>query len=440
LGSQTGVPQLLYTSVPDNFQASTSPVIATDGTIYIGFNNVSVVSSFEPFMIPSQGTLVAFNSNGNVKWQFTLNTNDTFGSSNQDITTVNGSSTPAIGSDGTIYFGASTTFPESSSSSTSVYAVRPDGTLRWSQSFTPSNSVNNDTSTISSSLAIGNDGNIYFGCFSTNTGGTTTYYTSLFSISASTGDTNWEYRIDNGKITNSVAIDDYGNIYFNCITYDETSSALLYSLASNMDVRQIWNLNNENTTDNFIPYGRPVLSTNQTVVYSISYYSTGNIYLYSMNTQDYSQTLLKTIPFESNIYGFNNSMARDNNDNIYFSFFIPPFSAIFSVKDNTINWSFPFIAGEEVLSFVDSTPVIGSDGTIYVGFVASDLGYANTTNSYYMTALNPDGTLKWMKLVPGNNAYLFGTSPAINAQGNIITSVLTTDYTSVSGSLLYSFK
>lgn len=107
--------------MPWSFSAGgglSSPVIATDGTIYIGGGS---------------GTLKAINSDGTSKWSFTIGGGGT-------------RSTPAIADDGTIYIG---------STAGRVYAVNANGTQKWYYS--------TGTSEISGSPTIAADGTIYIG-------------------------------------------------------------------------------------------------------------------------------------------------------------------------------------------------------------------------------------------------------------------------------------
>ena len=99
-----------------NSNLYSSPAIASDGTIYLGFE----------YGVGFR----AFNSDGSEKW-------------NADIGVVE--SSPAIGSDGTIYVG---------SKNNSLYAINPDGTIKWT--FATGASVY-------ASPAIGTDGTIYIG-------------------------------------------------------------------------------------------------------------------------------------------------------------------------------------------------------------------------------------------------------------------------------------
>lgn len=96
-----------------------SPVIATDGTIYIG---------------GASGTLKAVNPDGTSKWSISI------GGGNATR------STPAIADDGTVYIGGT---------NGRLYAINPNGTQKWS--------YNINGGEISSSPTIAPDGTIYLG-------------------------------------------------------------------------------------------------------------------------------------------------------------------------------------------------------------------------------------------------------------------------------------
>jgi glucose dehydrogenase len=95
---------------------SASPVIGSDGTIYVG---------------SSDHKLYAVNPDGTKKWEFATG----------DFP----SSSPAVGLDGTVYVG---------SDDHKLYAVNPDGTKKWEFA---------TGDVVQSSPAIGADGTIYVG-------------------------------------------------------------------------------------------------------------------------------------------------------------------------------------------------------------------------------------------------------------------------------------
>ena len=135
-----------------------APTIGPDGTIYIGFN----------------AYLYALTDNGNyasVKWAFFL---DSFA----------GVTSPAVAADGTVYFG---------SSDDNLYAVNPDGTLKWT--FATGGFV-------FSSPAIGADGTIYIASNDDN----------LYAVNPD-GTQKWMFATG-FQVQSSPAIGADGTIYF----------------------------------------------------------------------------------------------------------------------------------------------------------------------------------------------------------------------------------
>jgi len=106
------------------YPLGSAPAIGGTGDIYVNTND---------------GVLHAFRSDGSLKWKFTT----------EGIVTDVPSS-PAIGSDGTIYFGGAM---ENQGHGGYFYAVNPDGSLKWKY-FAGCDQT---------APAIGGDGTIYFG-------------------------------------------------------------------------------------------------------------------------------------------------------------------------------------------------------------------------------------------------------------------------------------
>ena len=61
-----------------------------------------------------------------------------------------------------------------------------------------------------------------------------------------------------------------------------------------------------------------------------------------------------------------------------------------------------------------SSPAIGADGTIYVGIGLS--GWRNRINNGKLSAINPDGTQKWVFYAGNSPIY---SSPSIGTDGKI---------------------
>ncbi len=112
-----------WTFYANDASIDSAPTIARDGTIYIG----------TLWSLGNGGKLHAVNPDGTEKWRF--QTGDAV------------SSSPAIGDDGTIFFGSYDTY---------IYALHPNGTLKWS--YKTGDQVRGPPS-------IANDGTVYIGSF-----------------------------------------------------------------------------------------------------------------------------------------------------------------------------------------------------------------------------------------------------------------------------------
>jgi outer membrane protein assembly factor BamB len=119
----------------ENDHCFASPAIGADGELYIA---------------TQPGLLYAVSPSGQIEWTFSLESAGFSGVFR---------SSPAVGSDGTIYFGINTGNPSSA-----FFAVNHDGTLKWK--FEPSGLPDDVPDThfdIYSSPALGTDSTVYFG-------------------------------------------------------------------------------------------------------------------------------------------------------------------------------------------------------------------------------------------------------------------------------------
>jgi outer membrane protein assembly factor BamB len=140
-----------------------SPAIDENGTIYIG--TVGTSGNY----------LYAINSDGSLKWKFHVG--DWIYSS------------PAIGNDGTIYFGSETDY---------IYALYPNGTLKWKYKTSVA---------VLSSPAIGDDGTIYCG----------SHDKYLYALYPNNGTLKWRYKTGHW-IRVAPCIGDDGTVY--CVSLD----------------------------------------------------------------------------------------------------------------------------------------------------------------------------------------------------------------------------
>jgi len=302
------------------------------------------------------------------------------------------SPSPAIGSDGTIYFG---------SDNENLYALSPDGNMKWRYS-------TENTSGLDHKLVypptIGNDGTIYFGA----------NYSHLYALSPD-GNLKWRYRVNGGIHYSSSAIDINNNIYFG--SYDFGFYAL------NPDGTLSW--------DYFMNFGvsdgvwdsSPSIGSDGTI-----YVGSHDDYFYAFNNNG----TLKWRYLTGN--DINSSPAIDKNGNIYVGSNDTYFYSFKS--DGTLNWKFKtggsiysspvidkngiiYICSVDSLYAFNSTgilvwvkgltfsrlsaPLIGADGTIYI--------FSGDT----LFAINPDGTVKWQY----NSNFGGIRNPTINDNGII---------------------
>lgn len=150
-----------------------SPVIADDGTIYVT-------------TLDGGNSLVAINFNGTEKWHY---------QTGQWLT-----SAPALGLDGTIYFGSTDTY---------IYAVNQNGTLRWRYK---------TGDYVMGSASIAEDGTVYIGSWDGY----------LYSLNPINGSLVWRCRIGDGSKANP-AIGPDGTIYI--------GEGYLFAVAPNGTVR-----------------------------------------------------------------------------------------------------------------------------------------------------------------------------------------------------------
>lgn len=248
------------TELSGKYISSSSPVIASDGTIYFGLddqNLYAVSSSGEklwqfntrdcnnlPPAVGSDGViyassafgLYAINPDGTQKWLhecgssiistpaidyngniYVCTTNDLIsvkpdGSENWRFTSDGFNaftSSPSIGADGTIYCGGKAT-----GGGGNLYAVNPDGTEQWYTSV---------TDYINFAPAIGSDGSIYTTLGFT---GSSHGYGLLYTYD-SQGNCIWDYK-NLDKINTPPLIDSQGNIYVG--DYESFCSHNLFAL------------------------------------------------------------------------------------------------------------------------------------------------------------------------------------------------------------------
>jgi len=300
---------------------------------------------------------------GTLKWKYT--TDGTVGSS------------PAIGSDGTIYVG---------SNDDNLYAINPSGTLKWKYATGDG---------IRSSPAIGNDGTIYVGSDDSN----------LYAINP-TGTLKWTYTTG-GDIRSSPAIGNDGTIYVGSNDYN------LYAINPTGTLK--WKYTTGGWIGSFPAIG-----------------ADGTIYVGSWDDNLYAINPSGTLKWK---YATGGSVASSPAIGSEGTIYISSSNDLYAINpDGTLKWSYT------TDGYIASSPAIGADGTIYVGSGDGNLYAINPTGTLkwkYTTggnvasspaigsegtiyigsysdlyAINPTGTLKWKYTIHGHVS-----SPAIGSDG-----------------------
>ncbi|UCF12047.1 MAG: PQQ-like beta-propeller repeat protein [Thermoplasmatales archaeon] len=305
-----------------------SPVIDKDGTIYFG------ATSQDPH-------LYAINPDGTLKWKF---------KAKKGLGDIG--SSPAITDDDTIYI--ATKF------GSYIQAINPNGTEKWNKS----------TPDIDTSITIGHDGVIYYG--------------HVKGVDARYPNGTLKWRFSTGSYVESTPmIDDNGIIYFG------SHDTYIYAVYPNGILK--WKFK----TDGWV-HGSPTIGEDGTV-----YVGSDDTYLYSLYPNN------GTTKWKCNVGSMRCSPSIDKNGIIYFGVWEERFYSVF--PNGTIKWSFDLGKYNGVWG---STAAISDDGTIYIG-VCIDIGMCGGGE---IIAFTPSGSVKWRKLLSDS---LVDTSPVIGEDGSV---------------------
>ncbi|MFC1692079.1 PQQ-binding-like beta-propeller repeat protein [Candidatus Latescibacterota bacterium] len=274
-------------------------------------------------------------------------------------------SSPAIAEDGTIYIG---------SEDFNLYAVNPDGTLKWRYD----TGAEKGYSPIWASPAIGSDGTIYVGTLSGH----------LYALDPE-GNKKWIYQAE-PSIFSSPAISDDGTIYFG--THEGEGKGTFYAIRPNGSLK--W----EKPIEAEI-ISSPAIGEDRTI-----YFGAGNGALYAYGPaggrkwvrQTYGENMVSSpaIGADGTIYV---GTSSDDEKHGY----------LYAINPNgSVKW-YKFLG-----DMVDSSPAIGPDGTIYI---ASNF-WDNVTYNNKVHALNhSNGEEIWYYLAGGNIV----SSPAVGSDGTV---------------------
>jgi PKD repeat protein len=332
VGSQTGTPKwsLTIPGVSGSYFTYTTPVIGSDGTIYIG---------------DTASNISAINPDGTLKWE--------------TATGIASNSPFAIDVDGTIYVGG---FDTGALTNGKIYAINPsDGTKKWNTSALTGAAVY-------SGPAIGADGTVYGGnylnqfcaffpengtvkwCYTTdqiyNYGSPaigydgTIYVTSqpaktLYAINPD-GSPRWNFTAG-GPFYNSPAIGADGTIYAAC--YDKK----LYAI--DPDGNERWNY----TAGSYFNKGAsPAIADDGTI-----YAGNQDKYVYAIDPDGNLKwkSLLASRVWASPSIGADGTVYIGDQSNIFYAL---------NPANGSQIWSYT------ATGKIDGAPSIASDGTVYV--------------------------------------------------------------------------
>jgi len=362
---------------------------------------------------------------GEVKWFY--NTNPTW--NKKEDGEIRGG--VALAKDGTLYFGVD---------DARLFAMNPDGTLKWItkvQAYTDQYDITNTIST--STPTIGEDGTVYINTLGYYSGySNSNNFGFLWAINPD-GSEKWRYETGNFEsgsgtmipwLRGSAAIGHDGTIYVG------SEDGVLHAV--NPDGTLKWK---------FISYinkgwlrglegGPPVIDQNGTIYYAAE----GEFMLFDMTTREARLFAINPdgsykwdfLLLEDKVYFSEHEPAIGPDGKIYVDNGDGYVAVLYALNpDGTKAWQFH--TGANVASSV----VIGADSTIYVGGST----YVSPAHRIKLYALNPDGTEKWRFPKTGNpDKYSFNLStPVIGADGNIYFGIPSASYGAGDGRL-YALK
>lgn len=278
------------------------------------------------------GMLYALSPDGKKKWEF--------------VTSGPIVTTPAISADGTIYV---------SSVDRIIYAINPDGKERWR--LMPG-------SGLVSSPAIAPDGTIYVG----------SVFNKFFAISAD-GFRKWDFPTT-GNIISSPAVDATGNVYFGCMDTN------FYAVNTNGAVIWVFKLANRmNSSPAIDDDGNIYFGGFDKMVYALD--SNGKL-IWQCSTEGAVRS--------SPIIGMDGTIYIGSDD-----------TKLYAIShDGKKKWDF---ATKE---WVRSTPVISAGGTIYFGSYDNNF-YAVNTNGELVWKFKTAGYISSSAAIDKNGVVYFGS-------------------------------
>jgi len=305
--------------------AAFSTAIDMTAAIYTGtsLSNLSLVGANDDSISYNTDSLISFNATAGQSYYiqidnvdasggaFTLSINDSLWQYPSGFTAT---TSPAVGTDGTIYFASQDYY---------IYAIKPNGTELWEHATGNSIDV--------ASPAIGSDNTVYIG----STDG------FLYAYNGSTGVRKWRFGADTG-ISSTPAIGPDGTVYFR----DDNGIHALTPGATSATQKWKFFIGSGAT------YGSPSVGTDGTVYVGAA---AGSFYAFN---PDGSQKWTYTA--NGDIY---TSPAIAGDGTIYFGTYGSSGTLYALNPDGSKKWSWAVPGG----SSITSSPAIGPDGTVYFG-------------------------------------------------------------------------
>lgn len=293
----------------------------------------------------------------NITWEFTTNT---------PVSNINdGSSSPVIGDDGTIFYVESRAGSESK-----VVAVTDQGEsaeLLWA-----SNAIGGE---LPNAPSIGPDGNIYINAWVDDF--------AITKLNAADGTIMWSGGIGTDVSNNTPAVDSQGNTYHG--SRSQIPNGGVYSWSPTGEKR--WEITGFGAF-----YAAPVISSDESTVYFLN---TDNGEIWAVNTEDGSQKWESPVGLGSGIHG--SSLSMDAEGTIYFTTNTHVVAVNDEGETGSIKWQ------TEVDDASNSGVVIGPQGDLYTGSMGG------------LLSINPsDGSLNW-----SYDAEIVESVPAVDVNGNV---------------------
>jgi outer membrane protein assembly factor BamB len=333
-------------------------------------------------------------------------------------------SSPAVASDGTIYFGTGIYIHTDSGS---LYALNPDGTEKWKRDLDLYPNPVYPKGDNGFSPAIGSDGTIYIqGAtsalyaydpqgnrlwkydsfdnypFASEVGQRTpainldgTLYVSADALYAlyPDGTRKWRFVADWGCRA-SPAIGPDGTIYV------MGGQDMLFAVNPDGTEKWVFLLDLANQ----MSFASPTVDTDGTIYIAAEDFDTG--FLYAVNSNG-TRKWCYTVPGSYRVLRSSPAIAPDGTIYVGTKSGGPgtPAQLLAFYTDGTLKWAFDVPQVTQTADDIYCSPTVATDGTIYFG--------AETGSLY---SVNPDGTLKWSLPLQGGNNW---SSPALLNDGTL---------------------